>query len=124
MDLPLTVVLVGIGGYGEVYLSALLDEPQGAQCRIVGAVDPRPDACSRLGEVEGRGIPVYPSLEAFYDRHEAELAVNSSPIHLHTEQTCLALEHGSHVLLEKPAAASTVDVDRMMEARDRARRFV
>ena len=34
------VVLVGIGGYGEAYVSALLDEAQGNRCKIVGAVDP------------------------------------------------------------------------------------
>ncbi len=121
---PVTVVLVGIGGYGEVYLSALLDEPQGARCRIVGAVDPHPENCTRLPELEGRGVPLYPSLEEFYRKGSANLAVISSPIHLHTEHVCLALARGSHVLVEKPAAAVTADVDAMIEARDRAGRFV
>ncbi len=124
MDEPVRVVLVGIGGYGEVYLSALLDEPRGAGCRIVGAVDPRPEGCRRLAELNGLGVPLFSSLEAFYEDREAELAVVSSPIHLHADHTCLALDHGSHVLVEKPAAAVTADVDRMIRARDRAGRFV
>jgi len=114
------VVLIGLGGYGEVYLSALLDEAHGSRCRIVGAVDPQPHTCSRLHELQSRGVPVYPMLRDFYRGSSADLAVISSPIHLHSEHTCYALTHGSHVLVEKPAAAMPGDVDRMIEARDRA----
>ncbi|MCK5652901.1 MAG: Gfo/Idh/MocA family oxidoreductase, partial [Gemmatimonadetes bacterium] len=124
MGAPVTVVLVAIGGYGQVYLSALLDEPEGARCRIVGAVDPDPHRCDRLPELEARGVPILPSLEDFYRVGSADLAVISSPIHLHAEHVCLALEQGSHVLVEKPAAAVTADVDAMIDARERARRFV
>ena len=124
MGAPVTVVLVAIGGYGQVYLSALLDEPKGARCRIVGAVDPDPHRCDRLPELEARGVPILPSLEDFYRVGSADLAVISSPIHLHAEHVCLALEQGSHVLVEKPAAAVTADVDAMIDARERARRFV
>ncbi|UCG86469.1 MAG: Gfo/Idh/MocA family oxidoreductase [Gemmatimonadota bacterium] len=113
-----SVVLVGIGGYGEVYLSALLDEPQGARCRIAGAVDPRPDSCSRLTELRSRGVPVYRTLQEFYTDSAADLAVISSPIQLHAEQMCQAVAYGSHALVEKPAAATVPDVDRMIEARD------
>lgn len=121
---PVTVVLVGIGGYGDVYLSALLDDSRGADSRIVGAVDPRPEHCHRLVDLEDRGVPVYASLEEFYRARSADLAVISSPIHLHAEHTCLALARGSHVLVEKPAAAVSRDVDLMIDARDRAQRFV
>jgi len=69
-------------------------------------------------------VSIFPSLEAFYEGGEADLAVISSPIQFHGPHTCLALECGSHVLVEKPAAATTFDVDRMMKARNRARRFV
>jgi predicted dehydrogenase len=121
---PVSVLLVGLGGYGEVYLDALLDEPRGAGCRIVGGVDPRPGGCRRLADLESLGVPIHPGLEDFYRNHRADLAVISSPIQLHADHTCAALAAGSHVLLEKPAAASTADVDRMIAARDRARRFV
>lgn len=124
MTEPVTVVLVGIGGYGEVYLSALLDESQGARCSIVGAVDPHPENCTRLTELEARAVPLHPSLEDFYRTETADLAVISSPIHLHGDHVCQALSGGSHVLVEKPAAAVTADVDAMIEARDRAGRFV
>ena len=121
---PVSVMLVGIGGYGEVYLSALLEEPAGAECRIVGVVDPEPERCSRLPQLEALKVPVFDSLPAFYQGRSAQLAVISSPIHMHADHTCNALAHGSHVLLEKPAAAVPADVDRMIQARDDAGRFV
>ena len=62
MATPVTVVLVGIGGYGEVYLSPLLDEPRGKACRIVGAVDPHPEGCERLAELSGMGVPLFSTL--------------------------------------------------------------
>lgn len=124
MGEPVTVVMVGIGGYGEVYAEALLDDPRAAACHIVGAVDPRPEKCRRLTDLQERSVPVHSSLDDFYRTTLADLAVISSPIHLHAEHTSLALSQGSHVLVEKPAAAVTADVDSMINARDRAARFV
>jgi len=124
MEDRVRIVLVGIGGYGEVYLSPLLDDPKGAGCEIVGAVDPRPEKCSRLPEIQARGIPVFATLEGFFEEGIADLAVISSPIHLHADHACTALGNGSHVLVEKPAAAVTADVDRMIAARDQTDRLV
>ena len=124
MGKTVRVVLVGIGGYGEVYLSPLLDDPEGEGCEIVGAVDPSPENCSRLADLEALGVPVHSTLEDFYGSDSADLAVISSPIQLHTPQVCRALEAGSHVLVEKPAAGCLADIDTMIEARSRAGRFV
>ena len=123
MSDPVTIVMSGIGGYGHVYLEAMLFDPR-AEFRIAGAVDPKPEQCDHLGRLKEMGVPIYATLEEFYKSHRADLAVLSSPIHRHCPQTCLALEHGSHVLCEKPAAASVEEVDRMIEARNRSGRFV
>jgi len=121
---PIAVVLVGIGGYGEAYISALLDEAQGARCKLVGAVDPEPARCSRLMDLRSAGVPVFASLDLFFKELVADLAVISSPIQLHAEHVERALARGCHVLVEKPAAASAQDVDRMIETRDRTGRTV
>ena len=121
---PVSVVVVGLGGYGEVYLSALLDGPSATRCHIVGAVDPEPERCTRLSDLEARDVPRYDDLAACYAKRTATLAVISSPIQLHADHTCEVLAHGTHVLVEKPAAAVPPDVDRMIEARDEAGRFV
>lgn len=124
MSDPVRIVLVGIGGYGEVYLAALLDELEGTRWTIVGAVDPEPTRCSRLEALRERRVPLYDDLGAFFRDGTADLAVVSTPIHLHADHACEALAHGCHVLLEKPAAATPHDVDRMIAARDDAGRLV
>jgi predicted dehydrogenase len=121
---PVSIVLAGLGGYGEVYLAALLEQRNDARFRLVAGVDPAPRNCARLAELHARGVPIYRSLQQFYRCGRADLAVLSSPIHRHCSQTCLALSQASHVLCEKPAAATVQDVDRMIRARDRAGRQV
>ena len=124
MTKPPTIILAGLGGYGMIYVAALLERPADGRFRLVAGVDPKPRNCGRLAELSARGVPIYRSLQQFYRAGRADLAVLSSPIHRHCLQTCLALSQGSHVLCEKPAAATVQDVDRMIRARDRAGKHV
>src|SRR5262245_29153548 len=123
-----TVVLAGVAGYGKMYLRHLLDAQRHAAAttgagangngagngagngnghaaapypfRIVGVADPRATACERFPEVRAARIPVYHTLEEFYERHTADIAVIATPVQLHTRHICLALSRGSHVLCE------------------------
>ncbi|MCX7796468.1 MAG: Gfo/Idh/MocA family oxidoreductase [bacterium] len=115
----LSIVLVAIGGYGNNYVKALLQEGDNYGIEIVGAVDPYPESCINLEELKRRKIPIFSDLEEFYKIKKANLAVISSPIHFHCKQTITALENGSNVLCEKPAAATIQEIYRMIETRDR-----
>ena len=120
----MTVALVGIGGYGDVYLAALLG-PTAADRRVAlaAAVDPRADHSPRIGPVRRRGVPVFASLAAMYDAGlKPDLVVLSTPLQLHAEQARLALGRGSHVLCEKPIAATLADAGAMVAARDHSGR--
>jgi predicted dehydrogenase len=116
MTRRMNIVLVGIGGYGNSYVNELLDSADQQTFSIAGAVDPSPASCNRLGELKARGVPIFSSPEAFYAQHTADLAIISSPLHFHANQTCLALSNGSHVLCEKPLCATPEDADRMAES--------
>jgi len=65
-------------------------------------------------------VAIYPTLEEFYRKGAAELAVISSPIQFHGDQTCLALEHGSDVLCEKPVAATIQEARRMLQVEQKS----
>lgn len=122
MNEPVSVILVGIGGYGEIYLAALVDEVRRGRCRLVAAVDPSPERCSRLAELRADNVPICSSIEELpAPADSVELVVISSPIHLHCAHTCQALARGGYVLCEKPAAATVQEVDQMIAARDQAR---
>jgi len=120
----LSVLLAGAGGYGNVYLKALLDEKKDDDFVISAIVDPKPQNSHYYQRIKELGIPIYPTMEAFYEEGRADLAVIASPIQYHCPQTCLALSRGSHVLCEKPASAVIQEIDQMIEARDRAGRMV
>lgn len=119
-----SVVLVGIGGYGGLYINALLDFKNEYKIKIAGFVDPYPEACVRFDQIKELKIPIYGDLEAFYKTHSADLAVISSPIQYHMVQTCIALKNNSNVLCEKPIAASLEEVRKMIETRNERGKFV
>ena len=124
MTPPVSIALVAIGGYGNYYVSALLDQTDPATYRIEGVVDPFAERSPRLADLKARGVAVFGSLAEFYASRTAELVTIASPIHRHCPQTCEALAHGSHVICEKPLGATVQEAQRMVAARDRAGRLV
>jgi predicted dehydrogenase len=123
-ELPLSVVLCGIGGYGLMYLSAMLDRPDSSRFRLAAVVDPFPERCGRLDDIHSRSIPFFPSLDDFFRNERADLTILSSPIQWHSRQACLGLEMGSHVLCEKPLAATVQDAARIIRSRNESGRQV
>ncbi len=121
------VLLVGICGYGESYLKPMLDAAaaEAAGARLAACADPAAARSPHLDAVRAAGAGVYSTLEeALAAGVRPDLTVVSSPIHLHCPHTCTALAAGSHVLCEKPLAASVAEVDEMRLARDRAGRLL
>jgi predicted dehydrogenase len=124
MPAPVSLVLVGVGGMGAVYVGELLEKKDSGLFRIAGAVDPQPNRCRQYVEMRAMGVPCFVRIEDFYRNRMAELAVLSSPIQCHAPQTSFALAKGSHVLCEKPAAATIQDVREMIDAEKASSRFV
>jgi predicted dehydrogenase len=114
---PVRVVLVGIGGYGHCYLEELLEVAASEKCRLVAAVEPYPEN-TRLGlTLKQSGIPLFDRLEdVFAAAIPADLVVIASPIHWHVPQSLTALEHGCHVLCDKPLGAVVQEADRLISA--------
>jgi len=121
---PVRIALVGIGGYGELYVNQLLHLDEASGAVFVGAIEAYPERCRKLPELQAAGIPLYPDLPSFYRENSADLVVIAAPIHLHKELCCLALEHGSNVLLEKPLCVRTEDAAEMLEAERRSGKIV
>ena len=115
----LSVLLVGVGGYGAGYAREMLDHGEERGAALAGVVDPYAAASPCYGELTARGARFFNTVNEFYRYNAADLAVISTPIQFHADQAVACLERGSHVLCEKPAAATVEDVQRMMEARDR-----
>lgn len=124
MSKPITMVLAGAGGYGRTYVRAMMREGAERGVTWAGIVEPYPDSAPELPELRAQGVKLYASLEDFYKENTADLCVISSPIQFHIEQAICALEHGSHVLCEKPLCAVIQDAQRLIAARDKAGKIV
>ena len=70
------------------------------------------------------GCRAYPDLGGLLADTDVELAVIATPSHVHAAQTIEALNHGKHVVCEKPMALSVGDADRMIEAAERGGRLL
>lgn len=123
MGRPLRTVLCGVGGYGEFYVDSFFDRPD-SPLRFVGFVDPAARRAPSWPRIEASGVPVYDSLDAFFQADHADLAIVSSPIQFHAPQTIEALAHGCHVLCEKPLCATVQEAQQMLDAQRAAGRIV
>ncbi len=121
---PVRVLISAIGGYGHYYLQTLLEQVPADRAMLAGVVDPQARQARAWPWVESRGVPVFDDMAGFYSAgHEADLAVIVSPIQFHVPQSCTALEHGSHVLCDKPLGGTIQEAARLVSARDRSGRF-
>lgn len=108
-----SLLLVGVGGYGAVSAGAIFNEGEQHDCYVEGIVEPYLENSRLKDEIAARKIPVYNTLEEFYAKHTADLAIISTPIHLHADGCCYCMEHGSDVMCEKPTAPTIQEAERM-----------
>ncbi|MCD7776695.1 MAG: Gfo/Idh/MocA family oxidoreductase [Firmicutes bacterium] len=114
------ILLVGIGGYGSLYVNELLKPENRDTLNLVGTVDPYPASCRRLDEVIALCGQPYRTMDEFYREHTADLAVISTPIQFHREGILTALAHGSDVLCEKPLSGDAGDIETLLDAEKRS----
>ena len=119
----ISVLLAGIGGYGENYIEELLslkDQP----IRLAGIADPFAERSPYFAEIKSRNIPVFDNVDNFYRTDTADLAVISSPIHTHYRYIDICLKNRSNVLCEKPICGDMGQVDDLIEAEKKSGLFV
>ncbi|MBQ8642913.1 MAG: Gfo/Idh/MocA family oxidoreductase [Clostridia bacterium] len=119
----INIALCGIGGYAMLYTRYILDRKDPRICPV-GVVEPYPDSCPRLAELEAAGIPVYATLDELYAAHTVDLTVIATPIQCHTPQILTALHSGSNVLCEKPLCADEKDIEILRQASRETGKFV
>ena len=114
-----SILLVGIGGYGANYTHELIDNAALYDAHIAGVVDPFAKTARDYERLAAMNIPFYNTVEEFYAEKTAELACIATPIQFHAPQAIYCMEHGSHVLCEKPASATYELAYSMKQAAER-----
>lgn len=118
------LALVGAGGFGHFYLQALAEASDAHQVSLVGVVDPTIGDTPLANELASADIPIYANMDALFASEKVDLTAIAAPIHYHKYYTMTALNHGSHVLCEKPLCATIQDAYELAAAQDNADRFV
>lgn len=95
------IALVGCGRVAKHYRAILADSLL-ADVKVVGVVDI--DAGKRDEFAKHFGAVGTKTVEECIEKSNPELIVIATPSGLHAEHTRIVLEHGRHVLAEKPAA--------------------
>jgi len=115
---PLTVAIVGTGAIAGEHAQALLAYP-GAE--IVAAVDISADSAAAFAA--RWGIPAtYGTVDELLAAGPVDVVHVCTPSGFHAAQSILALDAGSHVVVEKPPALSLDELDAMTDAATRNHR--
>lgn len=104
--------IVGLGGMGDRFASALRATPGNELAAVAGRDSERARA---FAERHGTGA-CFNDFEALLADARVDVVYIASPNAVHASQTLLALEAGKHVLVEKPMALSLVDARQMAAA--------
>jgi predicted dehydrogenase len=122
---PVHVVLAGISGMGQPYLEILLAGFSPEELDLLAVVEPYPERSAYRDELRDRKIPILSSLAAAYENRQCpDLVVVCSPIHYHVSQASIALNHGSHVLCEKPIGATIQDALQLVKIMNQTKLWV
>ena len=110
-------VLVGCGGISRAWLEPLTARPD---ITLVALVDLDETAAKARAEEFGLEVATGTSLAEMLERHKPDIVFNATIPAAHFEVTMTALEHGCHVLGEKPLADSLEQAGEMIAAAQKA----
>ena len=108
---------LGIAGLGVGANTVIQQAEHAPFVELVAAADVRHQA---LDAFQRRfGGRTYDTVAGLAEDPSVEVVWVSTPNPLHCEHTVMLLEHGKHVIVEKPMATSLEDAERMVEAAGR-----
>ena len=122
---PVKTALIGISGYGGVYMNffqnGVVDPKEGI---LTAVADPFASSSPHYEYLRQQNIPIYASLTELLREHSPQLVILSSPIPLHQQQCIEALSAGCEVLCEKPLVPLLEDLAPLEEAIQRSGRNI
>lgn len=114
-EMAYRVAVIGGGGIAAGHFRAL-QQMEDVQAVAVAELS-RERADSLAAE---HGLVAYTDYREMIVREKPDIAVVTLPHFLHKEASVFAVEHGCHLMLEKPMALNTAECDVVIEAVERA----
>lgn len=115
-DQRIGIGVIGLGMAGGVMVPVIAGHPR---LRLVAAVDLNPTLRDRFAR--DHGLPVFDDVAALVAREDIEAVYVATPHGLHARHALMALQHGKHVVVEKPMGLTLAECDTMIAAADAAK---
>lgn len=109
----------GVLGAGQISRLACPELQSHLGAEVVAVSDSHPARLAELSSALG-GVKSYADSRELCAAPDIDAVYVATPNALHAELAVAALEHGKHVLVEKPFATSAEEAERMVEASKRA----
>jgi UDP-N-acetylglucosamine 3-dehydrogenase len=117
---PLRAAVIGLGMMGRAHVRVWDELVEGVE--LIAVADPDPQA---LRDATGsRDVRGYADAAALLEAEDLDLVSVAVPTSLHLATVVAALDAGSHVLVEKPIAATRAEAEQMIEAARAAGRML
>jgi predicted dehydrogenase len=117
---PLRAGVIGLGMMGRAHVRVWDELVDGVELVAVADTDPR----ARQEATQGRQARPYADAAGMLEAEDLDLVSVVVPTSLHLATTLAALAAGSHVLVEKPIAATRAEAEQMIDAAQRAGRML
>lgn len=115
------VAILGLGQVAEeIHLPACAKL---RHARVVAACEPNVDRRRAVGR-RFRIPALYEDAATLFARETPDIAIVAAPPDSHHDLCLLALDHGAHVLCEKPFVRTLEEADKVIEAAERQKRTV
>lgn len=104
--------IIGCGVIADFHANALADLPEDAV--LVGAADVRPEAA--VAFAERHHVRAFANVEELLRSPDVDVVNICTPSGFHADTVVAAAEAGKHIIVEKPMAITTEQLDRIEEA--------
>lgn len=113
------VALIGVSGYGTIYLQLLREALREKTVVLTAAVIiNQREVPEIVAELKAGGTTIYTDSESFFSRESGRIDLCLIPVGIqwHARLTIAALQSGMNVLVEKPLAGSVADITAIRRA--------
>lgn len=98
------IVLTGLNGYGGNFIEPLLESD--GSYKLTAVVSRSPEKSLYYERLKEYGVKFYSSLEACLEKETLDMAILTTPMHIHYKEVMCALQHKLSVYCEKPLACT------------------
>jgi hypothetical protein len=112
---PIRLAIIG-GGRGGAYLKSIDALPEKVELALL--CDPNPDVCARWKN-DRPDLQTVADFQEVLDDDSIDAIILATPLFLHAEQACAAMEAGKHVLSEVSSAHTTEGCWQLIETQEK-----